>query len=32
MVQWLRVRDLPKEEQVPFEEYLKGQTRPLVGG
>ena len=27
---WPRIRDLPKAEQRPFEEWLVGQTRPLM--
>lgn len=27
---WPRINDLPEEERIPFEDWLRGQTRPLL--
>lgn len=30
--QWPKIKDLPKNEQEPFREYLRGQTCPHIDG
>jgi len=29
---WPRVKDLPQEQQASFNQFLEGQTRPVIEG
>lgn len=32
LTKWPRVRDLPQAEQAAFNQFLEGQTRPIIEG